>query len=284
MYADYPDFGLTAAQRHDAVFAHRYEHPGMDGARGEIWCYSDALAYAPGSTVRLQISSTAARAGIEIARDGAQLRVVLQRSLSGLRWQSTAGALLDRGLWLGNGIRVPGGRGLAVGCVSHHPDGRGPRRLADPHASPVHRQAAPGPAARTAAAGRRHGKLDRLQHLGRLESLPGPHRTESRSILPDRQPGAPVGARLHRPASRCAAGADRGLAAARLSPALSASRVGLCDRSFEQIRLRGLGELRLALHAVGRARRLCGRPGEPARAAFHARAAARVRLRRHGWP
>jgi hypothetical protein len=87
--ADYPEFGLSAAQRREAVLAHRYERPGMDGARGEIWCYSDALAYAPGSRVRLQINSSAARAEMEIARDGADLRVVMKRSLSGLRWQST---------------------------------------------------------------------------------------------------------------------------------------------------------------------------------------------------
>ena len=89
MSTDYPDFGLDAAQRRDAVFSHRYEYPGMDGARGELWCYSDALAYAPGSLVRLQISSSAERAELEIARDGAELRVVLKHSLSGLRWQPT---------------------------------------------------------------------------------------------------------------------------------------------------------------------------------------------------
>lgn len=89
MSVDYPDFGLSAAQRREAVFAHRYEYPGMDGARGEIWCYSDALAYAPGSVVRLQISSSVARAKIEVTREGADLRVVLADFLSGLRWQPT---------------------------------------------------------------------------------------------------------------------------------------------------------------------------------------------------
>lgn len=61
----------------------------MDGARGEIWCYSDALAYAARSTVRLQISSSVARAELEVARDGAEQRVVLERTLSGLCWQET---------------------------------------------------------------------------------------------------------------------------------------------------------------------------------------------------
>ena len=89
MSADYPDFGLSVAQRREAVFAHRYEFPGMDGERGEIWCYSDAFAYAAGSAVRLQISSSVARAEIEVARDGAAAAVVLKRALSGLRWWQT---------------------------------------------------------------------------------------------------------------------------------------------------------------------------------------------------
>ena len=41
---DFPDFGLTPAERHEAVFGHRYERPGMGGAGGEIWCYTDAIA------------------------------------------------------------------------------------------------------------------------------------------------------------------------------------------------------------------------------------------------
>ena len=89
MNRDYPDFGLAPAQRRDAVFAHRYEKPGTDASRGEIWCYTDRLAYASGSVVRLQISSSFTRAEIEISRDGADLQVVLKRTLVGLRWQHT---------------------------------------------------------------------------------------------------------------------------------------------------------------------------------------------------
>ena len=48
----FPDFGLTEAQRREAVFGHRYERPGTGGERGEIWCYTDSIAYAPGTTVR----------------------------------------------------------------------------------------------------------------------------------------------------------------------------------------------------------------------------------------
>ncbi len=69
--SDFPDFGLTPTQRREAVLGHYYEYPGMDGPRGEIWCYTDAYSYLPGATVRLQVSSTATRFDIEIVRDGA---------------------------------------------------------------------------------------------------------------------------------------------------------------------------------------------------------------------
>ena len=56
---DYPDFGLTPEQRREAVFGHYYEYPGMDGERGEIWCYTDRFSYLPGDTATLFVSSTA---------------------------------------------------------------------------------------------------------------------------------------------------------------------------------------------------------------------------------
>jgi hypothetical protein len=37
----FPDFGLTPEQRRFAVRGCYYEHPGMDGESGEIWCYTD---------------------------------------------------------------------------------------------------------------------------------------------------------------------------------------------------------------------------------------------------
>jgi hypothetical protein len=67
---EFPDFGLTEAQRREAVLGHYYEYPGMDGPRGEIWCYSDRFSYFPGDKVTLCISSTAATCDIEIIRDG----------------------------------------------------------------------------------------------------------------------------------------------------------------------------------------------------------------------
>ena len=85
----FPDFGLTPEQRREAVLGHYFEYPGMDGGRGEIWCYTDAMAYPPGATVRLQISSTAATCNLRIVRDGAVETPVLERQGIVTRWQDT---------------------------------------------------------------------------------------------------------------------------------------------------------------------------------------------------
>ncbi|MGP8035225.1 MAG: N,N-dimethylformamidase beta subunit family domain-containing protein [Steroidobacteraceae bacterium] len=85
----FPDFGLTPAQRHEAVFGHRYERPGMGGERGEIWCYTDCVAYPPGATVRLSVCSTAQKYQLAIVRDGATALPVLRREVHGARWQDT---------------------------------------------------------------------------------------------------------------------------------------------------------------------------------------------------
>jgi hypothetical protein len=85
----FPDFGLTEAQRREAVRGHYYEYPGMDGARGEIWCYSDRLSYRPGDTVTLFISTTATKCSIDILRDGAEERPVLHIDDVATAWQAT---------------------------------------------------------------------------------------------------------------------------------------------------------------------------------------------------
>lgn len=85
----FPDFGLTPEQRREAVLGHYYEYPGMDGERGEIWCYTDAYAYPPAATVRLQVSSTAALFELEIVRDGAAETPVMKRQGIAARWQDT---------------------------------------------------------------------------------------------------------------------------------------------------------------------------------------------------
>jgi hypothetical protein len=86
---EFPDFGLTHEQRREAVRGHYYEYPGMDGDRGEIWCYSDRFSYAPGETVTLFVSSTAPLFAIEIVRDGADETPVMSRSGIAARWQET---------------------------------------------------------------------------------------------------------------------------------------------------------------------------------------------------
>lgn len=85
----FPDFGLTAQQRRQAVLGHQYEYSGMDGARGEIWCYSDRLSYGPGDTVTLFVNSTAARFDLAVLRDGAVLVPVLSESGLAARFQET---------------------------------------------------------------------------------------------------------------------------------------------------------------------------------------------------
>jgi len=87
MTTDFPDFGLTVEQRREAVFGHRYDYPGMDGSRGEMWCYTDAFSYPPGSTVRLHVSSSADRYRLTVLRDGATPTPVLERTVTGARWQ-----------------------------------------------------------------------------------------------------------------------------------------------------------------------------------------------------
>ncbi|WFU51669.1 N,N-dimethylformamidase beta subunit family domain-containing protein [Sinorhizobium terangae] len=86
---DFPNFGLTRQQQLLAINSHYYERPGMDGVRGEIWCYSDRFSYRPGEKVRLQVSSTAPVFAIEIVRDGAIEATVFQRSGIAARWQDT---------------------------------------------------------------------------------------------------------------------------------------------------------------------------------------------------
>jgi hypothetical protein len=86
---EFPDFGLTHEQRRLAVRSHYYERPGMDGAQGEIWCYSDRFSYRPGETVRLQVSSSAPSFAVEIVRDGGSETLAFEQSGIAARWQDT---------------------------------------------------------------------------------------------------------------------------------------------------------------------------------------------------
>jgi len=89
MQSDFPDFGLTLEQRRLAVRSNFYEWPGMDGERGEIWCYTDRFSYRAGDEVTLFVSSTAASFALDITRDGAVETSVLTRDGIASRWQDT---------------------------------------------------------------------------------------------------------------------------------------------------------------------------------------------------
>ena len=86
---EFPDFGLTLEERRFAVRGNYYEYPGMGGERGEIWCYTDRFSYRAGDRVELKVSTTAARFSLEITRDGADERRVLEESGIDARWQET---------------------------------------------------------------------------------------------------------------------------------------------------------------------------------------------------
>ncbi len=85
----FPDFGLSPEEQHQAVRGHYYEYPGMDGARGEIWCYTRSYAYARGAMVDLHISSTAYSCRLEIVRDGAVQTSVYGTDDIATIWQET---------------------------------------------------------------------------------------------------------------------------------------------------------------------------------------------------
>ena len=89
MKKGFPDFGLTPEQRRLAVRSHYYERPGMDGERGEIWCYTDRFSYRPGDEVTLFVSSTAPAFSIELVRDGGGETRVLALQGDAAFWQDT---------------------------------------------------------------------------------------------------------------------------------------------------------------------------------------------------
>ena len=78
----FPDFGLTHEERRRAVLGHYYEQPGMDGARGEIWCYTDRFSYRAGDTITLFVSATAARLAAGPTRAYGWIKASLQHGAS----------------------------------------------------------------------------------------------------------------------------------------------------------------------------------------------------------
>ncbi|RWB33037.1 MAG: hypothetical protein EOS57_14065 [Mesorhizobium sp.] len=86
---EFPDFGLAPHQRRQAVRGHYWEWPGMDGERGEIWCYSDRFSYRRDETVMLHVSSTASSFSISIVRDGGTETKMFEKAGIAARWQDT---------------------------------------------------------------------------------------------------------------------------------------------------------------------------------------------------
>jgi len=86
---EFPDFGLTPEQRREAVRGHYYEYPGMDGPRGEIWCYTDRFSYGTGEKITLFVSSTAPTFRLEVLRDGGTGTPVMEKAGLSACWQDT---------------------------------------------------------------------------------------------------------------------------------------------------------------------------------------------------
>ncbi len=190
------------------------------------------------------------------------------RSVLGARLRLGAvGAISDR-------------QGLAIRRVPGHAHRGGARRRRASHTSPFHRAADRGCEAGSRPSGRGHGLLDRVQHLGRLESLPGHHRAETQSVRNDREPRAPVVPRFRGSARERASGAARDCSPARGGAALSPYGVGVREWLLQQVRLGRMGELRPAFLSLGRTLGLRGGSREPARAAFRSGHTRRLRLRR----
>ena len=120
---EFPDFGLTPEQRRFAVRGHYYEYPGMDGERGEIWCYTDRFSYRPGETAALHVSSTAKTFAIEIVRDGGVETPVFQTSGLAARWQDTPEQCSVEGCGWEASSTFQVARELAVGRLSGHAHG-----------------------------------------------------------------------------------------------------------------------------------------------------------------
>ena len=113
----------------------------------------------------------------------------------------------------------------------------------------------------------RQRHLVRLQRLGRLQPLRRHHRPRRRPLCAGPQHPKALEPRLRHPARRGPAHSPDHPAGPRCPAALSAHGMGLCQRLQQEVRLGRLGQLRAALPALGRARRLSPRPRQPARPA-----------------
>lgn len=66
----------------DPVTGHYYEAASPDPARPQVWAYTDRLSYAPGDELVLHAMSSAARARLEILRDGVVQECLLDTEIA----------------------------------------------------------------------------------------------------------------------------------------------------------------------------------------------------------
>ena len=280
---EFPDFGLTPEQRRVAVLGHYYEYPGMDGERGEIWCYTDRFAYRAGETrdaaCQLDRQPRSASRSCATARTR---NAGPERSTSlAARWQETPDQCSVEGCGWDASLRVRHRRRVAVRRLPRHADGRGPRRQADPLRSSHHRRRRRRPKARPHPAGRGDRHLDRLQHLGRLEPLSGHHRAEAQPVRHHGQHRAAAGA-----AASCVLPPDAPRVPLEISlPPLTAPRYPHMEWAYatgHSKKYASSGWASYDSHFFRWAERAgyARRSRQPARAAFRARAPRRLRLRR----
>lgn len=85
----FKDYGLSDEEIRFAVRGHYYEYPGMDGERGEIWCYTDRITYASGECVNFHISATAKTCTLKIRHDVGDRKPSAEFRVDGLGWQDT---------------------------------------------------------------------------------------------------------------------------------------------------------------------------------------------------
>jgi hypothetical protein len=66
-----------------------YECPGRGDGLPEVWCYSDRLSYAAGDSLAVHICSSEPRVDLDIRREGAKPRKVLERRGVATAWHET---------------------------------------------------------------------------------------------------------------------------------------------------------------------------------------------------
>ena len=259
-----------AEERRFAVRGHYYEYPGMDGERGEIWCYTDRFSYRPGEVAYFFVSASAKSFAIRIVRDGATETPVFEQHGIDCRWQDTPDQCSVEGCGWEASFEIAIGDDWPSGAyrVTLIAEGRDGAEIASHHLFIV----SPKP-------GKKPGRVLQVAATGTwlsyntwggsnaYEGITGHGRNQyARSGLD----AAALVPRLRRAAARRAARAAGNLHAAEDRAALSAHGMGAGDRTFQEIRLGWLGELRQPFLPLGRACRLCRRPGQPARSAFFA--------------